>query len=200
MWKTIKYSKLGRPLIDVNEQGIFYSYKTRSIKLLKVNREKNPYLCWTDVVGGRNKTFYAHIEVAKAFPEICGEWFDGCEVHHKDGNPLNNEASNLIVCTKAEHLAFHMDLKKRLAEKEKIKNRQSFNDVLNEFKKKGKYRVCSYCRKSKINKDGYAPIEISITQKYKRRFCNTKWRCRPEDFAEGKYPDGFEKFVQSIMY
>lgn len=35
--------------------------------------------------------------VAKAFPEICGEWFDGCEVDHVDTNRLNNNAYNLRV-------------------------------------------------------------------------------------------------------
>ena len=31
--------------------------------------------------------------------EICGEWFDGCEVNHKDENKHNNSATNLEVCT-----------------------------------------------------------------------------------------------------
>lgn len=48
-----------------------------------------------------------HIIVAKAFPEICGEWFEGFHVHHKDGNPLNNIATNLIVLTVQEHLSLH---------------------------------------------------------------------------------------------
>lgn len=48
-----------------------------------------------------------HILVAKAFPEICGEWFEGCNVHHKDGNPLNNKADNLLVLTAQEHLSLH---------------------------------------------------------------------------------------------
>ena len=37
--------------------------------------------------------------VAEAFPEICGEWFDGCVVDHIDTNTLNNAASNLKVTT-----------------------------------------------------------------------------------------------------
>lgn len=45
--------------------------------------------------------------VAKAFPEICGEWFDKCEVHHLDKNPENNRVDNLVVCTRKEHDAYH---------------------------------------------------------------------------------------------
>ena len=45
--------------------------------------------------------------VAQSFPEICGEWFYGCHVHHKDYDSTNNVATNLIVCTIKEHGAFH---------------------------------------------------------------------------------------------
>lgn len=48
-----------------------------------------------------------HIIVAKAFPEICGEWFEGCHTHHKDFNPSNNIADNLIILTEFEHLSLH---------------------------------------------------------------------------------------------
>ena len=47
--------------------------------------------------------------VARAFPDICGEWFGGCQVHHLDENPLNNHADNLKVCTKEEHDAYHYE-------------------------------------------------------------------------------------------
>lgn len=57
---------------------------------------------------GRNtKEIAFHILVAKSFPEICGEWFDGCAVHHKDGNKLNNTPENLIVLSKEEHHKLH---------------------------------------------------------------------------------------------
>lgn len=50
-----------------------------------------------------------HILVAKAFPEICGEWFEGCHVHHIDHNPLNNRADNLKVMTAEEHIKLHKE-------------------------------------------------------------------------------------------
>ena len=51
---------------------------------------------------GVKRTHTLHVLVAKAFPEICGEWFEGCEVDHIDGNPANNTAKNL-------HLVSHKD-------------------------------------------------------------------------------------------
>ena len=54
--------------------------------------------------GGIQRKFLTHRLVAKAFPEICGEWFDGCEVHHKDGNTFNNNAENLKTCTPKENM------------------------------------------------------------------------------------------------
>ena len=60
-------------------------------------------------VGFNGKIYLLHRIVAKAFPDICGKWFEGCEVHHLDKNPLNNRADNLKVCTKEEHYAYHHD-------------------------------------------------------------------------------------------
>lgn len=56
---------------------------------------------------GKTKKIMLHIIVAKAFPEICGEWFEGCHVHHKDHNPLNNKPQNLICLSKEDHLKEH---------------------------------------------------------------------------------------------
>lgn len=40
-------------------------------------------------------SLFVHSLVAFAFPEICGEWFPGAVVNHKDCNPSNNNANNL---------------------------------------------------------------------------------------------------------
>ena len=52
---------------------------------------------------------HVHVLVAKAFPEVCGQWYPGCHVHHKDRNRLNNKAENLIVMSQAEHWCEHVD-------------------------------------------------------------------------------------------
>lgn len=48
---------------------------------------------------GKRKFCRVHRLVAQAFPEICGEWFEGCVINHKDCDPSNNRAENLEVCT-----------------------------------------------------------------------------------------------------
>ena len=58
----------------------------------------------------RDKKLYTiHIMVAQHFPEICGEWFEGAVVHHKDYDSLNNNADNLIVMSKEEHYKLHSE-------------------------------------------------------------------------------------------
>lgn len=47
------------------------------------------------------------IYVAKTHPETCGEWFEGCEVHHLNGIKTDDRPENLICLTKAEHHRVH---------------------------------------------------------------------------------------------
>ena len=77
-------------------------------RLLTPQKARNTYR----VVFNDHKRYIISRLVAKAFPEICGEWFDGCQVHHKDLDPANNRAENLIVLTADEHLAIHYSMGK----------------------------------------------------------------------------------------
>lgn len=54
-------------------------------------------------VGLSGKNFYIHKLVGMAFPEICGEWFEGCQYDHIDGNRFNNVATNIRACTEKEN-------------------------------------------------------------------------------------------------
>ena len=38
-------------------------------------------------------------------------WFESCEVHHKDGNVFNNTLENLECLTKEEHKEAHRQLR-----------------------------------------------------------------------------------------
>ena len=75
------------------------------------------YLCVYLAKDGVNKMCPVSVLVAKAFPEICGVWFEGCQVHHKDGNRINNNPNNLIVCTKEQHNLYHIEMGKCVGEK-----------------------------------------------------------------------------------
>lgn len=49
------------------------------------------------------KTYLVHRLVARSFPEVCGEWFDHCEIDHKNTIRDDNRAENLKVCTRHEN-------------------------------------------------------------------------------------------------
>ena len=44
--------------------------------------------------------------VAFAFPEICGEYFEGAQVNHKNENKLDNRAQNLEWCTQEYNMNY----------------------------------------------------------------------------------------------
>ena len=52
---------------------------------------------------------YPQVIAAKTYPEICGEYFEGCVVHHLDENPHNNSPYNLRVLSRAEHVEYHRE-------------------------------------------------------------------------------------------
>lgn len=110
-WRNIE----GYEGYQVSSGGIIYS-KTREIKMpnggfktiigreIKQYKTRNGY-CFVNLGYTHNerKGYYVHILVAKAFPEICGEWFKGCEVDHIDTNKENNNANNLRCVTPSEN-------------------------------------------------------------------------------------------------
>lgn len=74
----------------------------RKGKTLTPTKEANGYLrVWLGE--NFNKKYSVHRIVAFAFPEICGEWFEGCQVNHKNEVKTDNRASNLEVCTSLEN-------------------------------------------------------------------------------------------------
>lgn len=79
---------------------------------------------------GRNTETFFHVVVAKAFPEICGIWFEGCHVHHKDFNPLHNAPENLVVMTEREHLQLHYQYQPDNFKKSSKKRTESIKKAL----------------------------------------------------------------------
>lgn len=71
-----------------------------SHKTLKERIDKKGY---NNVVLSGKYFKMSHI-VAQAFPEICGEWFEGCEVDHINGIRNDNRPENLRVCTHKENV------------------------------------------------------------------------------------------------
>lgn len=88
------------PNYDVDENGSVYK-NGNPIKPFKSNKYLQVLLFdkshQRHVVG-------VHKVVAMKFAD---DYFDGCVVHHKDGNTLNNCITNLEVMTRSEHCRKH---------------------------------------------------------------------------------------------
>lgn len=90
----------------VNDIGVVSSLdrvdsagKHQKGKILKQIVAPQGYVQVALSINGKPRTARVHEIVARAFPEICGTWFEGCEVDHIDGDKTNNKASNLRVVT-----------------------------------------------------------------------------------------------------
>lgn len=79
-------------------------YRNGKIKKCPVDKHGYPIVCLCK--SGTQKTCLLSRIVARAFPEICGEWFEGCDTNHKDENPLNNSASNIETCTRGYNINY----------------------------------------------------------------------------------------------
>ncbi len=89
--RYVKHSKGGLRLIK------------GSIKQLPPPNFKTGYVLTSLYKDGKSHSFSVHRLVAFAFPEICGEYFDGATVDHIDTVRNNNCANNLRWCTVSEN-------------------------------------------------------------------------------------------------
>lgn len=65
------------------------------------------------IFGIATKGYLKHesLDLHVALAKDCLNWFEGCEVHHKDGNVFNNTLDNLVCLTKEEHSEAHKHLR-----------------------------------------------------------------------------------------
>ncbi len=99
-------------------------------------------------LGKGNEIFY-HILVAKAFPEICGEWYEGCSVHHKDFDKLNNKPENLIILSPSEHSKIHYQYQNEKFTKPSLERSKSISKAL-----KGRRNECKHIPIIQFSVDG----------------------------------------------
>lgn len=94
-----------KEIYEVNENSEIRNIKTGRILKSYANWKRRGYR-QVQLLGKDGKSHSKKIYrlAAKAFPEICGEWFDGCEVDHIDGNIQNNNVHNLRVTDKSGNM------------------------------------------------------------------------------------------------
>lgn len=105
-------------LYEVSDQGRVRSLKrnTTNGKILIPIKNKSCYLNVHLSIDGISRLFRLHRLVAFAFPEICGEYFEGAVCNHKNENKLDNRAENLEWCTPKYNTNWGTGLK-RMAQK-----------------------------------------------------------------------------------
>ena len=81
----------------------YVKYKNNKLRLLKSKNlkthtnKKTGYVMVHLYKKGKQYNCLVHRLVAQAFPEICGKWFENCEIDHIDTNRKNNNVYNLKV-------------------------------------------------------------------------------------------------------
>ena len=108
----------------------------------KVKINSNGYYWITSRKEGNNNKLLHRL----IFEDFYGKIPNGCHIHHKDGNPLNNCIMNLQLLTKREHISviktgFKPDGKQSYAVKYKGKrikhsiNKEKLEKICNEINK-----------------------------------------------------------------
>lgn len=85
---------------QVSDQGDVRSFRLcKAGKILSKHKDEDGYNKVSLRENGRDIEKRVARLVAQAFPEICGEWFEGCQVNHKNEVKTDDRAVNLEVCT-----------------------------------------------------------------------------------------------------
>lgn len=95
-------------------------------------------------INGKPRTARVHEIVARAFPEICGEWFEGCEVDHIDADKTNNKATNLRVVTHTMNMRNPNTIWKKQGKNHPMYGRTHDQTAKDKMSKAGKRNVSIY--------------------------------------------------------
>lgn len=106
MYRFVRTVNIDGHLLEIDETGHYFKdASTGKAYPIYVNNHRNS----RETIQIGRRMFYTSRIIAKAYPEICGVWFDGCEVHHIDRNKSNNTPYNLMVISKEDHQKEHND-------------------------------------------------------------------------------------------
>ena len=118
-----------------------------------------------------------HILVAQAFPEICGPWFEGCHVHHRNFDRLDNRPENLVVLSASEHTKLHYQTQPDTVKKPSEKRAKSISTALTGRRAVEKHiPVVQLSRDGKIVKNWECITDVEKELGY--RAGNICWCCK----------------------
>jgi hypothetical protein len=97
IWKDL----LEHNNFQISNFGKIRNKENGKLKPLFIVNEYLTFQIWTN---NKGRTFKVHTMVAKYFLE---SYEKGKDIHHIDGNKLNNNSNNLIVLSKSDHTIIH---------------------------------------------------------------------------------------------
>ena len=132
----------------------------RNQKIMKLfSRDEKGYLYFRASLCGTAKHMSVARCVARAFPEICGEWFEGCTVDHINTIRTDNRAENLRVVTQKENMnnpitvsrrrkgmtdeewkEYKEERKKYFKKKDREDNKEYYSNYMREYQKTEKFK------------------------------------------------------------
>lgn len=170
-----------RSIVGYEGHYIVSNYgKVVSIKFGK-KKEIKPFL-WSN---GRYYYFHTCVDgihgklsvaraVAQAFPEICGEWFEGCTVDHINTITTDNRAENLRVVSLKDNINNPLTIEKMRRyktdeERAEIKKQQKREDYQKHKEYYGNYMAKYYAEHKEQYKEYYKNHPLTEEQKEKNR-------------------------------
>lgn len=140
IWKSIKDYE---GIYEVSSSGRIKSLgnnKDKKEKILKFGRRRGGYYCVNLNKNKTNKNVSVHRIVAFAFPEICGEWFEGAVCHHRNEVRTDNRAENLQWVTNKYNSRYGTS---GLRKGQKMKNNPGVSRKIIQYDLEGNF-ICEY--------------------------------------------------------
>lgn len=141
VWRNIvgvdgyQVSNMGR--VRSLDRKVFRKTGIMNVRGKILKPQKNIYGYWQILI--KQHQFRINRLVAYAFPEICGEYFEGAVCNHKDEDRENNCAWNLEWTTQKENINYGTGLKRRAQKRingkgsKAVQQYDKKGNLLNEF-------------------------------------------------------------------